>query len=255
MASWASASAVINTGMAAALRHLPAGLALLLVFPFYCNTFLMAAILFTFCALFPRRLFRSTWPYVAAWIPILTLSAISLPFWYSVAFRPEALRDNVPDWLWQTVMLVFLLTAAAAVVALIVNYRRLENINERRRVRVLVAGLVLSWIVAIPFLFAFNVDPNHPNVRVFANPVFGPALAVTMYEALLGKHPFPAATLEELRRAVLGGLYKSPTERAWQEFFGRAFAVEPQKRLASPGALFAEFERAVRLDSAPAASA
>lgn len=180
MASWASASAVINTGMAAALRQLPAGLALLLVFPFYCNTFLMAAILFTFCALFPRRLFRSTWPYVAAWIPFLTLSAISLPFWYSVAYRPEALRDNVPDWLWQTVMLVFLLTAAAAVVALIVNYRRLENINERRRVRVLVAGLVLSWIVGIPFLFAFNVAPNHPNVRVFANPVFGPLLILLL---------------------------------------------------------------------------
>jgi serine/threonine protein kinase len=81
------------------------------------------------------------------------------------------------------------------------------------------------------------------------------ALAVTMYEALLGEHPFPAATLEELRRAVLGGLHKSPTQRSWQEFFGRAFAVEPQKRPASPGALFAEFERAVRQDSAPAASA
>jgi hypothetical protein len=81
--AWASATEVLNTGMAASFRHLPPGVGLLLVVPFYCNTFLMAAILFNFCALFPRRLFRSQWPYLAGWVPLLTLAVISLPFWYS----------------------------------------------------------------------------------------------------------------------------------------------------------------------------
>jgi tRNA A-37 threonylcarbamoyl transferase component Bud32 len=81
------------------------------------------------------------------------------------------------------------------------------------------------------------------------------ALAVTMYEALLGEHPFPAATVEELRCAVMAGMFKSPAQPPWQEFFARAFAVEPQKRPASPGALFAEFERAARQAGALAASA
>ncbi|MBZ5569326.1 MAG: protein kinase [Acidobacteriia bacterium] len=180
LACWAGATAILNTGMAATLRHLPPGTGLLMALPFYCNTFLMAAILFTFCAMFPRRLFRSPWPYVAAWAPLLTLAVLSLPFWYSVAYRPEALRDNVPDWLWRAAMRIFLLTAAAAIVALIMNYRRLKDINERRRVRVVVAGVALSWIVLIPFLIAFDVDPNHPVARVFANPVLGPLLILLM---------------------------------------------------------------------------
>jgi hypothetical protein len=93
------------------------------------------------------------------------------------------LQGNVPDWLWWTVMRVFLLTAAAAIVALTVNYRRLTDINERRRVRVVVVGLAFTWIVAIPYLIAFNVDPNHPAVRVFANSVLGPPLVLLMLAA------------------------------------------------------------------------
>ena len=179
MASWASAT-LLNTGMAATLRHLPAWVGLLMALPFYCNAFFLAAILFTFCAVFPRRLFRSTWPYVAVWAPLLVLAVISLPFWYSVAYRPEALRDNVPDWLWWAVMRVFLLTAAAAIVAVIVNYSRLKDINERRRCRIVVAGIALTWIIGIPFLIAFTVNPNHPVARIFANSVLGPPLMMLM---------------------------------------------------------------------------
>ena len=67
MASAVSAAGLFGTGAAAVLRQLPAPVALLLVFPFFCNVAGIAAILFTFCAMFPRRLFRSSWPYVAAW--------------------------------------------------------------------------------------------------------------------------------------------------------------------------------------------
>ena len=66
--------------------------------------------------------------------------------------------------------------ALAAIFVLLVNYRRLEDINERRRVRVMVAGFVLAWVVVIPFLFTNNLDPNHLLARVYANPVLGSVL-------------------------------------------------------------------------------
>jgi len=42
---------------------------------------------------------------------------------------------------------------AAGIAILVVNYRRLEDRNERRRMRVLVVGIVLTLISAIGILW------------------------------------------------------------------------------------------------------
>jgi tRNA A-37 threonylcarbamoyl transferase component Bud32 len=181
MASAMSAAAIIGTGMAAVFRQLPAVLALLMLFPFFCNVAGIAVILFTFCAAFPRRLFRSTWPYVVAWVPLSAMFVISFPHWYRMVYRPEALRDGIPNWSLPTAIPSFMVFAVGALVVLFVNYRRLPDINERRRVRVLVTGLAVSWIVVVPVLFALNMGANHPLARPFLNPVLGPLLIVVSF--------------------------------------------------------------------------
>jgi tRNA A-37 threonylcarbamoyl transferase component Bud32 len=56
-----------------------------------------------------------------------------------------------------------------ALVALVVNYRRLEDVNERRRVRVLVAGSVVGWLGTSPLLAVFYLAPNYAPA-FFASP-------------------------------------------------------------------------------------
>jgi tRNA A-37 threonylcarbamoyl transferase component Bud32 len=181
MASAVSAAGLFGTGTAAVFRQLPTPVAWLLVFPFFCNVAGIAAILFTFCGMFPRRLFRSTWPYVAVWALPLVMFLVSFPDWYRIAYQPQALRDGIPIWSIPTTIPSFLVFAAAGVVVLGVNYRRLEDINERRRVRVVVAGLGVSWMVAIPGLFALNMGANHPLARPFLHPVLGPLLIIITF--------------------------------------------------------------------------
>ncbi|MGZ4817787.1 MAG: protein kinase domain-containing protein [Terriglobales bacterium] len=181
VASVVSAAGLFGTGTAATLRQLPAAVAFLLVFPFFCNVAGMAGILFTFCSMFPRRLFRSRWPYVAAWALVLGMFIVSFPDWYRIAYQPQALRDGIPIWSIPTNIPLFFVFAAVALLVLAANYRRLDDVNERRRVRVVVAGLAVSWIAALPGLFALNMGANHPIARPYFHPVLGPLLIIISF--------------------------------------------------------------------------
>lgn len=77
------------------------------------------------------------------------------------------------------------------------------------------------------------------------------ALAVVAYEMLAGKYPFEGATTAEWQVAVTTGRF-TPVARhvptappAWQEFFGRALAVEQERRPAAARAFFSELEHAL----------
>ena len=39
----------------------------------------------------------------------------------------------------------------AGLVALILNYRRLDDVNQKRRIRVLVAGTLVGYLVLVPY--------------------------------------------------------------------------------------------------------
>jgi adenylate cyclase len=78
------------------------------------------------------------------------------------------------------------------------------------------------------------------------------ALAVVTYEMLAGAHPFARATVAECCAAVLLGnfarlavaLPEAPPH--WDEFFVRAFTLDPAKRLQSVQEFQAELERTLR---------
>ncbi len=75
------------------------------------------------------------------------------------------------------------------------------------------------------------------------------ALAVVAYEVLTGAYPFAGATPAEWHSAVLAGRF-TPVDThlaeapdRWQEFFARAFALDPAQRPDSAQAFISELQR------------
>jgi eukaryotic-like serine/threonine-protein kinase len=101
----------------------------------------------TFFSVFPRKLFRQPWIWILIWLPAVTLiRLISSEFprglWHSPTWWPS--------WAVFLIQILFFLGWCAIPIVLIANYLRLRDPNERRRVRVMVAGYVISLIATIP---------------------------------------------------------------------------------------------------------
>jgi eukaryotic-like serine/threonine-protein kinase len=77
------------------------------------------------------------------------------------------------------------------------------------------------------------------------------ALAVVAYEMLTGVHPFARTTTIEWQADTLAGSFTPVTKHLpdaparWQEFFARAFAVNPPERPASARMFLSELEQAL----------
>ncbi len=121
-------------GWAAPWRELPTAAQLALWIP-QISRFVLEGILLSFLVVFPRRLFTARWPWFVIWVPVLA----TLP-WRIAAFdaviRPGQ-GASVPTWILQAGFARTIVYLFAAVVILVVSYRRLPDLNSRRRVRVL----------------------------------------------------------------------------------------------------------------------
>ncbi len=137
----------ISNGWAVTWRSLPWIAQILLWIPEF-SRFVLEGIFLTFVAIFPRRLFKSRWPWALIWAPVLGTLPWRVYGMYSVIYRPGH-ATSAPPWLFQVSSLRAVIYLAVGVAFLVVNYRRLEDLNEKRRMRVLVAGIVLSLISAI----------------------------------------------------------------------------------------------------------
>jgi eukaryotic-like serine/threonine-protein kinase len=130
-------------------RQLPTPLGVLLWMP-YVSLAVAGSIVFTFFANFPRKLFRALWPWVLVWLPSLLGVPDAVLKTYGVIYQPEHIVV-LSDWVSRTRYLVTAAALVGAFVALIVNYRSLNDINERRRVRVLVLGTTSALFAILPF--------------------------------------------------------------------------------------------------------
>ena len=130
-------------GWAAYWRQLPTLVGALLWIPGVIG-FCAGPLLFTFCCLFPRKFFQARWPWLLVW-SLVVPAAPFFAFFLYVVYRPEGATDLLPEWYFATLLIVAAVYTLAALTVLVLNYRRLEDINERRRVRVLVAGTVASF--------------------------------------------------------------------------------------------------------------
>jgi eukaryotic-like serine/threonine-protein kinase len=130
------------------------------------SRFVLEGIFLTFFLLFPRPLLMRRWLWFVIWIPVLA----TLP-WRAVAFygviQPSSVIA-VPTWILQAGFARTIVYLAAGMIVLAAGYRRVLDLNEKRRVRVLMAGTAIGVMAALitawfdgfrgrlngPFLFA-----------------------------------------------------------------------------------------------------
>ncbi len=147
-------------GMAATWRSLPIALSLL-IWVGLIGYMALGPLLFSFFAVFPRKLFRARWPWVFVWAPPVLLSPWLVSFFYRIVYQPERVVGN-PAWLFPAFIAVGPAYIVAALVALVLNYQRLQDVNERRRVRVLALGSGAAWLAPLLYYLAGQFPPLIP---------------------------------------------------------------------------------------------
>ena len=133
-------------GYAAIVRSLPWGLGALSLVPNLAVA-LVGPIGLTFFLLFPRPLFRARWPWVVVWLPALCFVPA---FVYAnlVIYWPEEayIRSAMSAWVRPPAATGFAAYGLMMLAAITANYLRLSDPNEKRRLRVLVAGGALGTL-------------------------------------------------------------------------------------------------------------
>jgi len=140
----------VPKGRVAVWRHLPMPLSILVLIPLIFPP--IGATAFSFFASFPRKLPHARSAMLLVWILTLTAFLTQFPWNYNSLFHPESVTS--PQWVWPVpaAVLVSVVSVISGLVVLIVNYRRLTDANERRRVRVLVMGLAMAVVAGTPLV-------------------------------------------------------------------------------------------------------
>jgi hypothetical protein len=147
-------------GYAAIWRGQPVALSAWLWLPNLCIS-LVGPIGLTFFASFPRALFRRRWPWIIVWLPAICLLPWSLRFVFLTVYAPEAAyAQPLPEWFRQVRTTSFGLYGLAMVGAITANYLRLTELDEKRRLRVLITGGAAG---TLPALFRFVVHGTAPG--------------------------------------------------------------------------------------------
>lgn len=168
-------------GIAAIVRHLPTLVGALIWWPTV-GDFIFPALFFAFCSIFPRKLSRSRWIWVAV-VPSLFFLWPITGFAYFTFVNPLG-EANISDWgprLGGSLLFAYM---GAGLVALIVNYRRLDDVNQKRRIRVLVTGTLVGYLALVPYgvMSAMRASHQSSTGRVlFSWPVL--LLVTVLYEA------------------------------------------------------------------------
>jgi tRNA A-37 threonylcarbamoyl transferase component Bud32 len=132
-------------GWAVSWRALPDVVQWLLWIP-QISRFVLEGTFLSFFLVFPRHLLTRKWLWFVVWAPVLA----TLP-WRIMAFYGVIHPGQVapfPAWILQAGFARTLVYLVAAIGILAVSYRRLLDLNEKRRVRVLMVGTAASAISA-----------------------------------------------------------------------------------------------------------
>jgi tRNA A-37 threonylcarbamoyl transferase component Bud32 len=115
-----------------------------------------------FFAEFPRPFFRTTrawWFWWLGWSPVLLIGVPGLLYYASRGvYDPDRLAGALPGWFTPFVGVAVVSAVVAGMMLLVLNYRRLADRNERRRLRVLVLGALVGMAGITPVAMASFVD-------------------------------------------------------------------------------------------------
>jgi serine/threonine-protein kinase len=147
-----------TSGMFAIVRQLPLPFILLVRAPLASPG---GALLFAFAAIFPRALFRGVWEWTLVWIPQVATMCVRCYYHIYLVYAGDRLI-RLPAWVKAAGVLYFI----ATVVVFILNYRRLQDRNERRRARVVAAGTVALIVAVLPYIVMLS--PGVPVAKLEA---------------------------------------------------------------------------------------
>ena len=166
---------------------------------------------------FPKPLLHRRW----AWMMLAVLAVPVLGFAatidYITLFAPERSVGAVPGWVGAILGIIFLVAFLAPMVILAVNYFRLREVNERRRIRLVVFGLLLFFVdVLAVFLFSLSPKTLWLSAIAVSPLVFGLSqvpFTICVAYAVLKQRLFQVSFIvrQSLQYACL--LYTSPSPR------------------------------------------
>lgn len=171
---------VLGYGSASVWRHLPVALGLLL-WPAFISRGLSLGIGLTFVSIFPRKLFRGRWIWILIWLPAGLTAVLQCLLYLQLVYRPGAASAwllNSSDYATYLPGLIYL---PAIVLVCIFQYRRLDNLNEKRRMRVLFAGLLVSGLAIFVLTALTWIAPGSTSYAAASSPLT--ALLFTLYLA------------------------------------------------------------------------
>jgi hypothetical protein len=187
LSAWTLTSSVFSMvglalGWASVWRHLPTPLAILL-WPACITRGLISGLTFTFFATFPRKLFQARWLWILIWAPTALVATLQSLFYLRLVYQPGR-TPIFPDALNPDIVWVFsflLIHLPASLVVSIVQYRRLKEANEKRRMRVLFAGIFVCLLSLMVILALDFVIPTTLGSALASTPL--PALLFALYSA------------------------------------------------------------------------
>jgi len=146
-------------GYAAYWRAAPWGTGALLWIPNLCIA-LVGPIGLSFFARFPRRLFKARWVWVLVSLPALGLLPFEIQNLFRTVYRPEDAHARLaPGWATSAGAAVFGAYGLAMLAAITANFVRLTDLNEKRRLRVLLAGGAAGTFPALVRFIVSGVAP------------------------------------------------------------------------------------------------
>ncbi|MGE5814230.1 MAG: protein kinase domain-containing protein [Acidobacteriota bacterium] len=198
LGSGAVFSIVLPLGFAAEWRGLPTIPRAILWLPFV-SSICVGGILFSFFAAFPRPLFTSKLLWAICWTPLVLVVGPYLAAFADAVYSPGAPGEPLDP---RLVLSSSALYEGAGLFVLALNYSRLHDLNDRRRVRAIVPGsiaaLAAAIVVVIRSLRAGSVDMTAP---LFDSPLTAVAalvmlaLPISFAYAILSRRMFDFATL------------------------------------------------------------
>ncbi len=169
-----------------------------------------------FSLTFPKPILNRRWAWMMLLVLGLPLVGIAATLDYTLLFAPNRSLGAFPAWLGATIAIDALLTFLSPIVILAVNYFRLREVNEKRRIRLVVFGLLLFLAnLLASFLFSFSQKTLWLS-RITTSPlVFGLAqvpFTICVAYAVLKQRLFQVSFIvrQSLQYAVARGVLLVP---------------------------------------------
>lgn len=140
-------------------RGLPVPIRELLWIP-YASSLTIGPSLLTFVTMFPRRLPRAGYVLTGTWAVAAAAAALPLYHAAQLVYSASELRTVGPRSL--PLLTVIVLSLAASIAISVLHYRQTTDLNERRRLRVVVAGIAIGALPGFSAIVYFWL-PKHTN--------------------------------------------------------------------------------------------